>query len=422
MQRGLSVLVISNLCAGVGVASGIAVGALLAQSIGGTEVAGLAQASSVLGAGVAAVPLAALASRRGRRMSLTVGYVLALAGAVTVIGAAFAASLVLLLVGLGLFGVASAAGLQSRFAATEYASAAARGRSISMVMWATTIGAVAGPNLIDVGYEWGLRIGVPALAGSYLFSVLAFAAAALVVATLLPAPQTEGGGEPQGPAPAGSELHTDQAPGQTVSVQHVPVGSLSALRWAMHRPTARFAVLLIACAHAVMVGVMVMTPVHMTHHGMGLQIVGVVISLHVAGMYAASPVFGWVVDRWGARWCAVGGLGMLALALVLGVAAAGGSGSMTAAALVLLGLGWSACLIAGSAALTDATPEHLRVPLQGASDAGMNLAGAAVGALAGPVLAWGGFGAVNVAAAAVLLPAIWALLATLGRARRGPLR
>ena len=68
----------------------------------------------------------------------------------------------------------------------------------------------------------------------------------------------------------------------------------------------------------------------------------------------------------------------------------------------LLGLGWSACLIGGSAMLVESVPAHIRVPLQGGVDASMNFGAAALGALAGPVLALGGFFAVNVMAAVVL--------------------
>lgn len=406
-RRALALLAVSNVLGGVGVASGVAVGGLLAEQVGSTAVAGLAQAAGVLGAAVTAIPLAAMATRWGRRWSLTIGYLVALIGAGLVLTAAVADSLLVLLLGLGTFGVAQAANLQSRYAAADGATITSRARAMSVVMWATTVGSVAGPNLTAAGAHLGPLVGVPELAGPYLFSVAAFAAAATVLGVLFR------------PVPATGTTAPAQASDAAVSPG--AVGALSALRWAAGHPTARFAVVLIAMAHATMVMVMVMTPLHMQHHGMSLELVGIVISLHVLGMYALSPVFGALADRLGAVRVAIGGIGVLALAIVLGVLAAstGEDSRMTAAALVVLGLGWSASLISASALLADVGSDQVRVPLQGATDAGMNYAGAAVAALAGPILAAGGFRAVNLTAALLLVPAALLAAGALRASRHG---
>ncbi|NNH24443.1 MFS transporter, partial [Pseudokineococcus marinus] len=180
--RRVGSLVATNLLGGVGVASGIAVGSLLVEQLAGTGAAGLGQAVGVLGAAVAAVPLARLAARRGRRWSLPVGYGVACVGTAGVLAGAATSSLLLLVAGLALFGVAQAAGLQSRYAAADGVPARRRGRTIAVVVWATTVGSVAGPNLAPAGGRLGEALGLPALAGPYLFSGAAFALAALVVA------------------------------------------------------------------------------------------------------------------------------------------------------------------------------------------------------------------------------------------------
>jgi MFS family permease len=392
-RRTTGVLVVSNLLGGVGVASGVAVGGLLVEELGGTAVAGVGQAASVLGAAVAAVPLATLAVRRGRRWSLATGYGVALLGALLVIVGAVAGALVVLMVGLGLFGVAQAVNLQSRYAAAEGASAQSRGRAMALVLWATTIGAVAGPNLTATGARAGDGLGLPALAGPYLFSLVAFTVAGMVIAVLYRAPATVPATPGSGPA--------------VVEPGEAPLGAVAALRWAARHPVPRFAVVLTAVAHSAMVMVMVMTPLHMQHRGMSLELVGLVISLHVLGMYALSPVFGWVSDRFGPLRLALAGLVLLALAVALGFVAAlvGEDSRATAAALVVLGTGWSASVIAASALLAAVPSDRVRVPLQGATDAGMSYAGAVAAALAGPILALGGFRAVNVAAAILLTPA-----------------
>lgn len=429
-RRNLVVLVFSNLLAGVGVASGAAVGALLAESLGGTSMAGLAQAVGVLAAAVASIPLATLAQVRGRRWALSLGYALSTVGALLIVTAAVVGQLVVLLVGLTLYGVANATNLQSRYAAADNVGSGTRARTMSVVLWSTTVGSVVGPNLAAPGAVVGSGFGVPALGGPYLFSIVAYLLAGLVLAALYR--------DPVGSAAVGNAVAaaTTTAVGRlgerAKGAEPRRTGALAALRWAWAHPRARFAVVTTAVAHGVMIMVMVMTPVHMQHGGMSLQLVGIVISLHVLGMFAFSPVFGWLSDRFGPLRVAVGGLVLQGAAVVLGFLAAAmvpdvdtGSGAhagahaghdaaspaldtevLTAVALVLLGLGWSACVIASSAVLASVAEPHVKLPLQGATDALMNYFGAGAAALAGPLLAWGGFQAVNTAGAILLLPAV----------------
>lgn len=151
-----------------------------------------------------------------------------------------------------------------------------------------------------------------------------------------------------------------------------------------------------------MVSVMSMTPVALGHHGVGIELIGLVISGHIAGMYAFSPLMGRLADR--------GRLPVIGLCVaLLGLAAllagtAGESHGRTAAGLFVLGLGWSAGLVAGSALLTDAVPQAARPAVQGLSDLTMNAAAGIGGAAAGLVMAGAGYGVLNLFAAALLLP------------------
>ncbi|MCP2263340.1 MFS transporter [Promicromonospora thailandica] len=452
-RRNLVILVLSNLLAGVGVASGAAVGALLAEQLGGTAMAGLAQAVGILAAAVASIPLATLAQTRGRRWALSLGYALSTVGAVLIVTAAVLGQLVVLLVGLTLYGVANATNLQSRYAAADNVGSGTRARTMSVVLWSTTVGSVVGPNLAAPGAVVGQGFGVPDLGGPYLFSVVAYLLAGLLLAALYRDPvgvvepvgragtaagaataagATEPGGVAAGATEPGGVAAAPDA--GTPPARARRTGALGALRWAWAHPRARFAVVTTAAAHAVMIMVMVMTPVHMQHGGMSLQLVGIVISLHVLGMFALSPVFGWLADRFGPLRVAVGGMVLQGAAVVLGFTAAAlvpdaprhaghGAGPaldtevLTAVALVLLGLGWSACVIASSAVLAAVAEPRVKLPLQGATDALMNYFGAGAAALAGPLLAWGGFEAVNTAGAVLLAPAVVAVvLATRSRA------
>ncbi|MFP5336361.1 MAG: MFS transporter [Actinomycetes bacterium] len=412
-RRTVRVLVASNVLGGVGVASGIAVGGLLAEQVSGsTSLAGLAQTGTVLGAALLALPLIRVADAVGRRGALALGYGLGLAGAVLAVTAAVLSWFWLLLVATVLFGGGTASNLQARYAATDAATEVARGRALSVVVWATTVGAVAGPNLSGLGGSLGRALGVPPLAGPFLFSVVSFGTAATAVLLL---------------------LRPD--PLRTVRAAHaVREGAVrparprlaETLRAVATRPRARLGLAAVTVGHAVMVGVMVMTPVHLGHHGATLTVVGVVISLHVAGMYALSPVMGWLADRAG-RVATIGvGLGVLAASVVVGALAPPQDHALVGLSLFLLGVGWSGTLVGGSTLLSESVPPEVRTAVQGTSDLTMGLAGALAGALAGPVLAWGGFTVLTWCAGALLVPVVvQALLvrrAAPGAATSGPAR
>ncbi len=404
-ERGwipLAVLIVNQLLAGVGVASGIAVGGLIAQNLSGeVALAGFAQTSSVLGAGLAAIPLARLAVHRGRHWALASGYALALVGAILVLAAAGTSTLLLLFLGLAFFGAASAAGLQARFAATEVARPGYEARSMSVVLWATTLGSVAGPNLAQLGNDIGIDLGFAPLAGPFLFSAVAFSASTLLAVFVLRTPPA---GRLAADAAAGADLSGNAVAAPRATPARIT--TLQALRLASHSPRAMFGLITVVCSHTIMVGVMVMTPVHMMGHGLSLSLIGLVISIHILGMYGASPLIGWLADRIGAPRVIALGIVIFVVALVVGALA--GEDDMIAlpVALGLLGLGWSAGMIGGSTLLTQTVDRTVRVPLQGATDALMNVAAAASAALSGVVLATGGFPAVNGVAAIVLVPMV----------------
>jgi MFS family permease len=150
---------------------------------------------------------------------------------------------------------------------------------------------------------------------------------------------------------------------------------------------AQLGITAVATGHAVMVMVMVMTPVHMHHVDVQLQLIGLVISVHVAGMYALSPVVGWAADRFGRRVVVAAGVLVLATACVLAAAAPADDVPRLGVALFLLGLGWSCTLIGGSTLLVEDVDPADRPAVQGASDLVMNVAGAVGGIVAGIVVA-----------------------------------
>lgn len=387
-KRNQTVLVLGQLFSGVGVASGIAVGGVLAEKLAGTTAAaGFVQTAAIFGAGLVAIPLSRLAVSKGRRWALSTGFALGALGAVLVLCSAAWEQYWLMMVGMLLFGAATASGLQARYAAADGAPQEHQGRAMSIVIWATTVGSVAGPNLSEPGRILGQELGMEPLSGPYIFSLISFATAALVVAVFFL-------GIKYGPTqPAGG------------AKAHSGIGAMAALKQAAGNPHSLFALAGVTGGHMIMVGVMVMTPVHMNHGGHSLELIGLVISLHIMGMYALSPVFGWLVDKIGARLVVLIGGAVFAVAIAIGAASSDTASPLQMSmALAVLGLGWSACLIGGSSLLNQSVPADIRVPLQGANDMLMNFAAAGMAALAGPILAAGGFFWVNMVALGVLVP------------------
>ena len=373
----------SQVIGGIGNGAGLAVGSLIVKDVSGSSGwAGMATVMLTLGAALFTLPLAALASRAGRRPPLAIGWLLGSVGAAITIAGTRWSYLVITLLGLVLFGASTAANLQSRFAAVDLAEPGQFGRSLSLVIWSTTIGAVIGPNLTGPGATIAGKIGLPDLAGPLLFSALGFLLAGLLIfAALRPDPLiVAGGGD-------GSSRS-----GIRAALPHVHGSTLAGI-------------LTVGSAHAVMVSVMAMTPVHMQDHGAALNLIGLTISLHIAGMYALSPVMGWLSDRWGARYTILLGQSILLIAVFI-AGTSGESGTRISLGLILLGVGWSASVIAGSALLSQSLAPDVRPAVQGLSDLVMNLAGASGGLLAGLVMAGWGFGILNATAALLTLPVL----------------
>jgi MFS family permease len=380
-RRTIGVLSAGQILGGIAFGATVSLGAILAADLSGSDaLSGLATAAITLGTALTAVPLAALARGRGRRPALVTGMLVALIGVGLVITAVAIRAFPLLLTGFALIGAGQAANLQSRFAATDLATDASRGRDLSLVVWATTIGAVLGPNLVGPGEALGALVGMPTFTGPYLFTI---GAQLLGVILLLTALRPD-------PLLLAQQVIAARDPGAD-RITHAD------------RPRAAlFATVAIIGAHAVMVSIMAMTPIHLLHHGATLTVVGLTISLHIAGMFALSPVFGLLADRWGRLPTILLGYGILASCVAV-IALAQHDTAAVTVALVLLGLGWSAATVAGSTLLTEASAEALRTRRQGRTDFWMSLAGALGAVGAGGALSWAGFSGLALLALPILI-------------------
>ena len=383
-RRTMRVLVVAQVLGALGLAAGGTAGALLAEQLTGrAAAAGLPLSLLVLGSGVGAVAVARVMRDHGRRAGLTAAYLAGAAGAALVVAAAASRSWPLLLGGSFLLGGGNAAVMLARYAAADLASH--RGRSISTVVTAASVGAVAGPNLLGPAGPVARAVGLPAPTGLFLLAIPAFLGAALVLAALLRP-------DPLQVAKAVARPAEQPATGSQ--------GELAVLFGDHH---IRVALLVLALANLAMVGVMAVAPVHLHDHGAAMGTIGLIVGAHIAAMYLPSPVTGWLADAVGAR--AVASLGALLLLAAGVVAAVAGSGRVgILVALLLLGMGWNAGLIGGSALLRDApVTASLRTRAEGIGELGMGAAAAVGGSAAGLLLAGGGFGLLGLVAAAPCL-------------------
>lgn len=393
-RRVLRTLMSGQMLAGFGVGATFSIGALLAAQLSGTEAwSGAAATFSTLGTAFWAFPLARLAAARGRRIALVTGGAIAMLGSITAILAGVFNSFPMLIGAFLLLGAASAISLQARFAATDLPSIRSAGRDLSLVVWATTIGAVIGPNLFQPGEAIGQALHLPHLTGPFIITFTAqLAGASAFFIGLRPDPLlTARNLDPN---------KTGLRPKASLRAAFVTL---------RHNTQARFAVLTIALSHMVMVGVMSMTTVHMKGMGFELVIIGFTISLHVAGMWAFSPIFGWLADRIGNLTTIV--VAQLVYVISLLFTSLGDMDQLSLSiGLLLLGLGWSASTVAGSSLLSKTLSTDEKINVQGLSDSLQSLSGAFGGAMSGVILAaimYSGLSVVAMVPVAAILLLAW---------------
>jgi MFS family permease len=391
-RRIFPLLVFNEIVSGLGVAIGLSVGALLAADLAGTTaLAGVAQSFSVIGGALVALPAARIMNRFGRRPGLAVAYLIGAVGAVLVVLAATQRSFPLLLAGMFCFGSANAGKYQSRYAAADLAAPERRGRQIAWVVWASTIGAVAGPSLAAPVGRLIDGYAVPTLAAPFVLSAATFLFCAVwLTIGLRPDPLRLA--KSLAPPPANG------SPARPGWRETWAVVSASA--------PAKLGIASMAVGHLVMVAIMSMTPVHIGEaHSRPetLRIVGLVLSLHIAGMYALSPVIGWLTDRLGRRRVVIAGI----VLLISACAVAGTAQHDTfrlALGLVLLGQGWSCTMIAGSTLIAESIGLHVRASAQGLSDFVTGVCGATAGLLSGVIVRYGQYPTLALVAGLATVP------------------
>jgi MFS family permease len=371
---------------GLGVAMGISVGALLTKDMAGVALSGVAQSGAVIGGALMAIPASALMQRKGRRPGLALCYATGAVGALAVLAATTFHSNPLLFAGFFVFGAGNAGKLAARYAAVDLAGPTNRGRSLSLVVWSTTVGAVIGPNLPAPLATVLPRL--PHFGAPFAFATASFVVGAtLIFVFLRPDPLLLAG-------------------------RHEPTAKVSlgtAWRAVAASPGARLGIASTSVGHLVMVAVMSMTPLHIGQShpdpDVLLRLVGIVLSAHIAGMYGLSPVVGWLTDKLGRRPVILAGVALLVGACAIAGSSGDGTVQLTVG-LVMLGLGWSCTMVGGSTLFAESVPLEVKARAQGLSDLATGLTGAGAGLVSGLVVSFGGYPVLTLMAAMATLPLI----------------
>jgi len=376
-KKTLITVVMSQIFGGAGLAAGITVGALLARDMLGSEgLAGLPAALFTLGSALSAYLVGRLSQRFGRRLGLSLGFIAGGLGAIGVIFAAVLNDVFFLFLSLFIYGAGTSTNLQARYAGTDLANEKQRGLAVSIAMVSTTLGAVAGPNLVTPMGKVATAIGIPALAGPFILAAVAYLLAGLTLFFYLRP-------DPLLVARAIAE-NEEKARKKVTSTQ-------PALQTKVNRAGIIVGALVLVLSHVIMVAIMTMTPLHMQNHGSGLTAVGIVIGLHIAAMYLPSLGTGVLVDKIGRTAMVIASGVTLAISGLMAAFAPGDSLGWLTTALILLGLGWNFGLISGTAIIIDSTDLATRAKTQGSVDVWVALGGTAGSLLSGVIVAYSSY-------------------------------
>jgi MFS family permease len=360
----LRVLVASQIAGSAALAAAVTVGAFVMQDILGqsTPWGGAASATVTMGTAFMAQVLARQMNQHGRRRGLQLGYAFAIIGGLIAGVGAETKTMWVFILGLFLFGNGQASNLLSRYAATDLAQPNNRASAMSRILFASTFGAVFGPLLIRPAEQLGMSLfGWNQYTGPWVFSgVFFFTSLINTTVRLRPDPLEVAGG-----------LNSQAAAG-------LPKRSFKDV-WRIFKGSAegRLALTSMIISQMTMVAVMTMTPVHLKSHGHE-TVSAYVISLHIVGMYAFSPLIGKFSDARGRHNTITVGALLLMASTVMS-ALAGDSPALLFPSLWLLGVGWSFGLIGGSSLLVDSVASESRVRVQGTADLLMSFFGGMAG-------------------------------------------
>ena len=348
----------------------VTVSSLIAEQVtGSASLSGFPNTMGTVGAAVGATALSALSFRIGRRRTFTIGFAVAMIGAVIVAASIGFGSLPVLLIAMAILGFGRSVSQLARFAAGDLRESDRRASAISLIVWASTIGAVVGPLLLGPTSSMASLAGFDPLIGPIMVGVVGFAlASVLMFIGLRPEPLT-----------------------LTLAPESEHPGEASPFREIFSIPTIQLAIVALITSQFVMVLIMTMTPLHIRDNGGDLGTVGIVMMAHTLGMFAISPITGKLVDRFGPRRIIMLSVGVFLVASLIAANASTADIVTLVFGLFLLGVAWNFGFVAASTELQIGLPIANRLKIQGTADSITWISGGLGAAVSGVIVANSGY-------------------------------
>jgi len=359
------------------------IGALIAEELtGSTALSGLPSTTGTIGVAAGAAGLSWMSYRKGRRPTFTVGYLIALVGSVLTVVSIVTGNFALVLVGMLAIGFGRSVGQLSRYAAGDLRNDERRASAISLVIWASTIGAIVGPLMIGPMGAFASAAGFNELVGPAAIGVVGFSLASVLMFTSLrPDPLT---------------LAVEEGPHDT-DRQPRPLNEILRSR------SVQLAYAAIVTSQVVMVLVMVMTPVHIKANDGTLTTVGWVMMAHTLGMFAIAPITGKLVGLLGSTRMIAAAATVFVGGSLLATTTSDGNIPVLALSMFFVGVAWNFGFVAGSTLLQQGQSVVDRLKLQGVADSSAWIASAFAATGAGLIMEASSYGTLAAVAAVLAL-------------------
>ncbi|MGE3269797.1 MAG: MFS transporter [Chloroflexota bacterium] len=359
------------------------------RMLGSQDLAGVG--TSILGLSrlLIAYPVGYLTDRYGRRAGLMLGLVLTLLGALVIGGGMLAWSFPVVVVGLVIFGLGVGAGQQLRLAAADMFVPARRGEGLGYVLTGSLVGAIAAPMLIAASRSIASMSSLEELSIVWFLMPIIIVPSMALVLLVRPDPKTI------------AQNLARYYPGYVPPASHsaTTVTSSNPRAWLRHFPLATAFANSFA-ALGVMSMMMAMTSLALDHHGYGLTLISMSVSLHVIGMFGFSIPLGRLSDRFGRRNVMLLGNVILAIGSIL--VPTSPEYLVITTGTFLVGVGWSCVNVSSSALITEVVAPAERGRAIGFTDTISQASTIILPLAAGPIVAHLGLPTLAVVALGVL--------------------
>ncbi|GMQ93552.1 MAG: MFS transporter [Acidimicrobiia bacterium] len=374
----------------------VTVSSLVAEQVtGSASLSGLPNMMGTLGTAAGAAALSALSFKIGRRRTFTIGFALAMVGSILAAASVGIGSLTVLMIAMAVLGFGRSVSQLARFAAGDLRTRERRASAISLIVWASTLGAIIGPLLFGPTSAMATRAGFDQLIGPIMIGVVGFALASILMFVgLRPEPLS-----------------------LTVAPDSGSPGEASPIREIFSIPTVQLATIALITSQFVMVFIMTMTPLHIRANNGDLGTVGIVMMAHALGMFSLAPITGKLVDRHGPRRIIMLAVAVLLVSSLIAATAATADTVILVVSLFLLGVGWNFGFVAGSTELQIGLPLADRLKIQGVSDSITWISGGLGAALSGVIVGASSYVVLSIIGAVFALAPIPLIARTTPRAR-----